>query len=380
VIALGLAALVLLLSVGIALEVLPGSRRLVRLKDVPAAEEPLPRVSIVFGARDEEANLEEAVRSHLGQDYPHLEVIAVDDRSTDATPGILARVASGAPRLRVVRVNELPAGWLGKCHALERGADAATGDWILFTDADVVMAPSVVRRAMALATRERLDHLTIAPHARMPGRLLEAFTVAFGLFFSLFTRPWRIPDPSSGAHAGIGAFNLVRAPAYRVAGGHAAIRLSVDDDIRLGKILKRDGLRSALALGQSLIRVDWYPDLRALVRGLEKGVFAGLDYSVVKAIGGTLGQVFLFLWPIAGVAFGGWTAALCGVACLVVAALYLAQARFQDVPAGSVVLFPVCCTSFLGFLWRSVVRTLVRGGLDWRGTFYALGELRAGLV
>jgi GT2 family glycosyltransferase len=378
--ALGVAAGVCLLSVAILLELLPGSRRLAHLDTVPPAEGPLPRVSIVFGARDEEANIEEAVRSHLAQDHPDFEVIAIDDRSTDGTSAILARVAAGEPRLQVVRVDALPPGWLGKCHALQRGAEAATGEWILFTDADVVMAPSVLRRVLALATRERLDHLTIAPHARMPGRLLEAFTAAFGVFFSLFTRPWRIPDPSSRAYVGIGAFNLVRASAYRAAGGHAAIRLSVDDDIRLGKVLKRAGLRSALALGQTLIRVDWYPDLCALVRGLEKGVFAGLDYSVVKAVGGTLGQVFLFLWPVAGLAFGGWTAALCGVACVAVAVLYLDQAYFHGTPLWTVALFPVCGVIFLWILWRSVTRTLACGGLDWRGTFYALPELRGGLV
>jgi len=371
----------LAVAVAVALEVFPGSRRLARLEDVaPAAGTALPRVSIVFAARNEEVGIERAVRSHLAQDYPDIEVVAVDDRSTDATTAILARVAAGTDRLTVIRVDELPAGWLGKCHALHRGASAAAGEWILFTDADVVMEPSVVRRAIALAARDGLDHLTVVPYARIPGHLLQSFVAAFGLFFAMFTRPWRIPDPASSSYAGIGAFNLVRAAGYRAAGGHQGIRLSVDDDLRLGKLLKRAGLRSALALGQTLIHVDWYPGLGALVRGLEKGVFAGLDYSLTKAVAGSVGQVALFLWPLAGLLAGGWTAALCAGTCAVIGALYIDQARAHALPAWTVVLFPVCCLIFLWIQWRSVVRTLVRGGLDWRGTFYSLRELRRGLV
>ncbi len=379
-IAIGVSALVLLAVVALALEVFPGWRRLTRLEGVAPAPDPLPRVSIVFGARDEEAGIERAVRSYLVQDHPDVEVIAVEDRSTDRTPEILARLSAASDRLRVIRIDALPAGWLGKCHALQRGAEVASGTWILFTDADVVMEPSVLRRAIALVERDGLDHLTVAPFAHMPGRLLESFTASFGLFFTMFTRPWRIPDPASSSHVGIGAFNLVRASGYWDAGGHVSIRLSVDDDIRLGKVLKRAGLRSALALGQALIHVDWYPDLRALVRGLEKGVFAGLDYSLVKAASVTLGQVVLFLWPLAGLLAGSWATALCAVALFVIGVLYVDQARVHDLPVWTVVLFPVCCVIFLWILWRSIVRTLARGGLDWRGTFYSLRELRGGLV
>ena len=375
-----LSALVCVLALAIAVEAVPGSRRLARLETIPPIQGPWPRVSIVFGARDEEAGVERAVRSHLAQAYPALEVIAVDDRSTDRTSRILARVATEHAPLRVIRVDALPPRWLGKCHALQRGAAAAAGEWLLFTDADVVMEPTALSRALALAERDGLDHLTVAPQARMPGRLLQASVASFGLFFSLFTRPWRIPDPASSAHAGIGAFNLVRASTYRAAGGHEAIRLSVDDDLRLAKVLKRSGARAAFAVGPDLVGVDWYPDVRALVRGLEKGVFAAFDYSLLKALGGSAALGALFLWPVAGLCLGGWTAMLCGGTCMVVGALYRDQARQLRTPAWTVVLFPVCCAIFQWILWRSVVRTLVRGGLDWRGTFYSLRDLRAGLV
>lgn len=378
--ALVLSVLSFLLCISVAVDAFPGFRRLTRLDTVLPGPDPLPSVSVVFGARDEETSLERAVRSHLGQDYPDYEVIAVDDRSSDRTPDILAKLARQDTRLRVIRVEELPTGWLGKCNALRRGSEMARGDWLLFTDADIVMDPTVLRRAMALTMRARLDHLTIAPHARMPGPLLQTFTASFGLFFSMFARPWKVSDPASSAHAGIGAFNLVRADTYRAIGGHEKVRLSPDDDMRLGKVIKNAGFRQGFALGQPLIAVDWYRTLPALVHGLDKAAFAGLDYSVIKTGLATLAQILLFVWPLAGLFLGGWTALFCAGSCLCFTTLYLDQAGLHRLPAWTVALFPVCCAIFLWILWSSAFTTLARGGIDWRGTFYPIDDLRKGLI
>ena len=161
-----------LLCCGVAVDVLRGFRRLTRLEHVAPGTGDLPRVSIIFGARDEPEAIAAAVRSHVAQDYPDFEVIAADDRSSDRTPQLLAQLARETAHLHVLRVEALPPGWLGKCHALQQGAEAASGDWLLFTDADVVLEPSVLRWAMGLALHAGLDHLTIAPYARMPGPLL----------------------------------------------------------------------------------------------------------------------------------------------------------------------------------------------------------------
>jgi hypothetical protein len=236
----------------------------------------------------------------------------------------------------VLRVEALPPGWLGKCHALRQGAKAASGDWLLFT-------------------------------------------AAFGLFFSLFVRPWKIMDPTSAAHAGIGAFNLVRAQAYRAIGGHERVRLRPDDDMRLGKALKQAGCRQGFALGQALIHVEWYRSLPALVRGLDKATFAGLDYSLGKTVLGTLMLLVLFLWPVVGLLCGGWTAILCGGACIVFTLLYLDQARLHNISGWTGGLFPVCCLIFVWILWSSAIKALVRGGITWRSTFYPLWELRRGV-
>lgn len=193
---------------------------IVRLAEVVrrTSAERVPRVSIIAPALNEERNLEAAVRSLARQDYPDYEIVLVDDRSTDATPRILARLKREIPNLRVVTVRELPPGWLGKNHANMLGARVATGEILVFTDADVMFEPSTLDRAVAHLERHGIDHLAASPGTTMPG-LVNQFTLYFGLMFTLFIRPWRARDPRSSAHVGIGAFNMVRASAYRAVGG-----------------------------------------------------------------------------------------------------------------------------------------------------------------
>src|SRR5947199_2314204 len=245
-----LALATLIAHVATAIQVYRGVRSIRSLRDLPPLAGPLPRVSIIIPARNEERNLEEALRSILALDYDNLEIDVVDDRSTDRTGEILDRLAAVEPRLRVVHVRELPPGWLGKNHALWLGAEKATGDFLLFTDADVVFEPSALRRAVGAMVSDGLDHLTASPEIARPSVLFELFIGAFSLFFALFTKPWKVRDPRSPHHVGIGAFNLVRAAAYRAAGGHRAIAMRPDDDLKLGKLLKTRGFRSELVFGQ----------------------------------------------------------------------------------------------------------------------------------
>ena len=207
---LSLAAVTLALHVSALLDAWRGNRRMRHLSELPGEGDP-PSVSVVIAARDEEHRLEQALRSVLAQDHPHLEVIVVDDRSSDGTADILRRLQEQHPLLRVLRVDELPSGWLGKTHAQQRGGEAAQGELLLFTDADVVFEPSAVRLAALYLARERLDHLTVAPRVLAPTRPVEALVGAFTVLFCQWSRPWRARDPRSHHYVGIGAFNLVRA-------------------------------------------------------------------------------------------------------------------------------------------------------------------------
>jgi hypothetical protein len=358
---------------------LVGSRRLVTLARVPRFEGPaFPRVSVIVAARDEARGVERAARSLLALDWPDLEVVAVDDRSTDGTGAILDRLASLDPRLAVVHVTELPDGWLGKNHALHLAASRASGSWLLFTDGDVVLHPAALRHAVAYADSHRLDHLTVGPEAPVPGLPLQAAVAGFGVFFGLAIQPWRVRNPRTRAHVGIGAFNLVRAEAYRRAGGHTALALRPDDDLMLGKRLKRTGARQDLAFGRGLVQVPWYHSLGEMAHGLEKNAFAAVGYSVTLALASAAGGVLLFALPpfLALVAEGAARAMFAGAALLHVAAA-AESARRTGLPRRVALLFPFAAAFMSYVVLRSMAVTLRQGGIRWRGTLYPLAALRA---
>jgi len=363
-------------------ELARGGRSLKLLHQLPPADPArMPSVSIVIAARNEARGIEPALRSVLRQQGERIEVVAVDDRSDDATGAILDRMAAEDPRLHVVHVAELPAGWLGKNHALWLGAQAATGELLLFTDADVVMKPDTVLRAARHLADEGLDHLTAAPRVVMPGVLLQAFGVVFTIMFSFFTRPWKVRDPRSKAHVGIGAFNLVRADTYRRIGTHRAIAMRPDDDLKLGKLVKKNGGAQDFVVGAEQISVEWYHSVREAVRGLRKNGFAGVDYRLSLVIAATLSQLVFFMWPFAAVwVTDGWTRALYAAAVAILLLMYAGSAAAQGLPVWHGVLFPVASALFIFVVWNATLYALVNRGIEWRGTHYPLDELRANKV
>lgn len=361
---------------------LRGARSLRRLHDVaPVPDAEAPPASVVIAARNEERNIEHALASVLAQRYGPLEVVVVDDRSTDSTGAILDRMAAANPRLRVVHVTELPPGWLGKNHALHVGAAEARGEYLLFTDADVVMEPDTLARAVGHMRAERLDHAAAGPRVELPSLPLRVFVVLFSLFFAIAFRPWKVRDPRSTAHIGVGAFNLVRAEAYRAAGGHEPIRMRPDDDLKLGKLMKKHGFRQDFVVATESIRVEWYRTFGELVRGLMKNGFAGVDYRVWFVVATTVAQLLVFVLPWAAVWFtGGAAQLLFGAAVAMAFVMYAGAARGQGVSPLYGVFFPVATLAFLYIVWRATIVTIARGGIDWRGTHYALDELRANEV
>jgi glycosyltransferase involved in cell wall biosynthesis len=354
-----------------------GQRRLLRLGSVaPAGNE--PRLSIVVAARNEARGIEAAVTSLLKLDYPRLEIIVVDDRSTDGTGAILERLSSATGRLRVVHVTALPPGWLGKNHALHMGASQATGDLLLFTDADVVFEPTTLRRAAALVQQRKLDHLTAIPEAHAPGVAVRAFVAAFGVFFSLYARPWNARNPRSRAHVGIGAFNLIRSGAYRAIGGHEAIAMRPDDDMKLGKLLKLRGFRQDVVDGRGFVSVEWYASLRELVDGLMKNSFAGVDYSLWKAAGATGALLATYVWPfVAVITTAGAVRALNGLCVLLVVGIFSTVNRSRVL---YVLAFPPAAVLFAYIIWRSALIAVTTGTVTWRGTKYPLAALKANRI
>ncbi|HYX23500.1 MAG TPA: glycosyltransferase [Thermoanaerobaculia bacterium] len=375
---LALAAVTLLGHLAAAVAIWRGNRSIRSLADQPPLAGPLPRVSIVIPARNEERNLEEALQSILALDYDNLEIDVVDDRSTDSTGEILDRMARANPRLRVVHVRELPPGWLGKNHALELGGRKATGDYLLFTDADVVIEPTALRRAVAAMAADGLDHLTATPEIDRPSVLFEMFIGVFSLFFTLFVKPWKVRDPKSPNHVGIGAFNLVRASAWRAVGGHQRLAMRPDDDLKLGKLLKTSGFRQEMMFGRGMLRVEWYRSVGELIQGLMKNAFPGVDYRLSVVLSSTVIQLTILVWPFLAVLVTSGAARWLNLASVaVLLGLCWLNAPLAAVRRWHGVGFPVVTLLFLYILWRSTLTILWRGGIDWRGTHYPLADLKA---
>ena len=201
------------------------------LKDFPPTPDAeCPRISILFAARDEEEKLAGALATMIEIDYPGLEVVAVDDRSTDATGRILDEFAKMHPRLRVVHVNQLPKGWLGKPHGLQKAYEASSGEWLLFTDADVRFKPDVLRRAVSLVGARNLDHLSLLGDLDMVGFWEKVLITFFGIGFHLGANPSQASNPKSSRYVGVGAFQLVRRSAYEASGTHRRLAMEVVED------------------------------------------------------------------------------------------------------------------------------------------------------
>ena len=354
-------------------------RLVIQLKDCPAEppEGGWPSLSVVFAARNEAGTVGQATRSILAQDYPGLVVVAVDDRSTDGTGPILDALAGEDAWLRVVHVRELPPGWLGKNHALQTAAESVSSDWLLFTDADVVFAPDALKRAVALAVSGGLDHLTLAPDMPTESFGERIFVSMFILLFALSSPPSWVLNPRKKASVGVGAFNLVRAEAFRSIGGFCRLALSVDDDMRLGQALKFGGYRNGICLGQSTVSVRWQVGLGGMIRGLEKNFFAALDFRLALVPFAVLAILTVGVMPYVGLFVGRWwQRAICAAGVASVVALLGAMRGQNGVRWYHGLSLPVGALAMVAALLRSVAVTLWNGGIRWRDHDYPLAELK----
>ncbi|MFZ5826138.1 MAG: glycosyltransferase [Bacillota bacterium] len=338
-----------------------------------------PRLSVIVPACNEERSIETAVRSLLEQDYPALELVLVNDRSTDATGAIMDRLAAEFPQLRVVHIDHLPDRWLGKNHALWVGAHQSSGEILLFTDADVHYHKTALRRAVAFLERRRLDHLTLAPDMTVQGYLLQAWVGFFIMAFLAYKTPYLANNPRSRVGMGIGAFNMIRREGYERIGTHQAISLRPDDDLRLGQRLKRMGLTSNVAMGRDLLSVEWYTSLGEGIRGLEKNTFAGLEYSLFMVLFSVTGILTIMVWPfIALFIASGWAQALYAGAILLQLATYVMANQMMGPRALHLALaYPLSALLFAFTVARASYLTLRHGGITWRGTFYPLALLKS---
>jgi hypothetical protein len=338
----------------------------------------LVRCSVVVAARDAEARLEGTVRHLLAQDDVAVEVIVVDDRSTDRTGAILRQLASEDARVRVERVELLPDGWLGKCHACHVGAGAATGEWILFTDADCWLKPDVIVRALGVAEREAADHIALTPGVVPDTWGARAWHLVLLSRFASWISG--VNHDRAGAYFGIGAFNLVRASAYRECAGYEALRLTILDDVKLGLLLHRARKRTRAFIGGDDMACHWGMTVPGMIAIMEKNYFAAIDYRVTPVVAAGLMGTLLF----GSAVIGPWTGTIAGIAAGLAAwSLALPAAVFArrlGWPVRYAVIAPLMYPVMVYAVINSAVVTLRQGGVRWRDTFYPLETLRQGTL
>jgi glycosyltransferase involved in cell wall biosynthesis len=364
------------------LRVAYGAKKLPWVRNfTPARDEACPSISLVFAARDEEEKLPAALATLAALDYPHLEIIGVDDRSQDATGRILDDFAAAYGRFRAVHVGELPCGWLGKPHALQAAYEASSGEWLLFTDADVRFKPEVLRRSVALAEEYKLDHLTLICNVEMHGFWEKTLLTFFGLAFHLSTDANSVSNPNSRAYVGIGAFQLLRRTAYEAIGTHRRLAMEVVDDMKLGKLVKQSGFRSCVAIAQEFVSVRWHAGARNVIRGVTKNLFAALGYNMAFALASLAGVLLLNVVPFFAIFAGhGWIRIFSGVAVAVALCIHGSVDVVNRVSPLYALTHPIGAVLFCYMLARSAAVTLWQGGVTWRGTFYPLKELKRGVV
>lgn len=348
---------------------------------LPDSSESQPCISIIVPALNEEEKLEAAMTSLLQLDYPNYEIIAIDDRSTDRTGEIMDRLASEAPnKLKVVHIKQLPAGRLGKPHALQSGTEIAKGEWLLFTDADVNFRPDTIRRAVALGLRTNADHVVLFPtlitKSWGEGMMLAFLSMAFAL-----RRLWKVSDPRSGDFVGVGAFNLIRRTAFDALGGMQRLRMEVVEDMKLGKLVKQHGFKQVAAFADDLLTIHWARGAWGIVRNLRKNTFAFLRFSWLLTVLAILGVLFVHLGLYIGIIFApGWSKLGFVIGLLSLALFYVGIRRHMKISPVYFLLHPLSALMMCLALAQSAYFTLKNGGIEWRGTHYPLEQLRKGLV
>ena len=378
----GLFGAIALLWIVVTIDVARGVPSIPSLADIsPLADAECPTVSVLFGARDEADKLPGALETFLALDYPQYEIVAVDDRSEDGTQEILESAARENSRLKFVRVNSLPSGWLGKPHALQQAFEQSTGEWLVFTDADVHFAPGVLRRAMALALQKGWDHLTLLSSVEIYTLGEKIAMMFFAMSFLLGFRPWRVSDRRSQFYAGVGSFQLIRRSAYEALGTHRRLAMEVVDDMKLGKLVKRRGFRSGVARAFDSVSVRWHAGVGNIVRGTTKNFFAASGFRLPVACAQIFTLLLTCVVPFAALPFlRGWALAFDAIAVGLLVALQAGVCIEVGVSPVYALTVPIGALIFTWMLARSTIVTLWQGGITWRGTFYAIEELKRGVV
>uniref|UniRef100_A0A7C4ASJ9 Glycosyltransferase n=1 Tax=Desulfomonile tiedjei TaxID=2358 RepID=A0A7C4ASJ9_9BACT len=340
----------------------------------------LPLITVIIPAHNEEAAIRDCINSVLTQDYPHVEVIVVDDRSSDATLEIARATCEGRENCKIIRVRELRPGWTGKCHALHTGVQKAAGEWLAFLDADTRLGANALSSTYALAVHHNVSLVTLTPKFVLTNFWEKALQPIFAATCCILFPLGRVNDQKSPVALANGMFYMIRRDAYEQIGGHDAVKHLAVEDVGMGKRAKAAGLGVLVANGVNLMETKMFDGFRATLEGWTRILSACMDYRMSAIVKYLLmhtavslpvycAALFLFapdayrMWPSTWFILPAFTAALM----VVVPYFFLKE---MGLPPWYGVLLMI---GNLFLVWVHAVmlkRVILGDALEWRGTRY----------
>jgi chlorobactene glucosyltransferase len=343
---------------------------------------PTPLISIIVPARNEARNIRRCVEALLAQTYPNFELIVVDDRSTDATPQILASLVDADNRLKLIQGHDIPPGWAGKPHALVQGVAAARGEWLCFIDADTFGIPDLISSSYLAALEHDADLFSMLTDQEL-GTFWEKTVLPLVFTGLAFGFPAdKINDPRQPDAIASGQFMLVRWEIYEAVGGHGAVRDRIDEDKAIAEVVKGAGYRLFIADGRALACTRMYTSLPEMWEGWTKNIFLGLrDRLGLLTFGAAvalLGALVLPAWLVAGLLWylgdGGALALIVTLeAALVWGYLLYWRARAADnfqIARLYAFTLPLGAAIFAAMMFASAYKVLSGRGVTWKGRRY----------
>jgi glycosyltransferase involved in cell wall biosynthesis len=348
-------------------------------------ESKVPHVTVIVPARDEQDSIQETLESLLRSTGIQAQIVAIDDRSEDRTGELMdaveAKSNKGSNFLEVIHNRELPQGWLGKPHALALGVARARAPWLLFTDGDVFFAPQALELALRVATKTGADHFVLVPTLTHEGLLAAGVQGSIQALGQFAARMWKVQDPDAKDFFGVGGFNLLSADALEAVGGMERLRMEIVEDVSLGWLVKKELRRkSMMVLGPGLAKIAWMQGPFGIVSLLEKNAFAGFRYSIGTAV---LASVLLTLQavvPLLALAAGPWGIGACVTFYCSVAMSFRANRKLNGISPLLAILYAPSVVILAWAFLRSMILTIKRGGVTWRGTLYPLAELKRAMI
>jgi chlorobactene glucosyltransferase len=355
------------------------------VKPTPPPAEP-PLISVCIPARNEQRNIRRCVEAMLAQDYSYLEVIVLDDRSTDETPSILADIAVHDPRLHWISGSDLPEGWAGKPHALYQASAAARGEWLCFVDADTFVTPQALSSCYAKAIETNADMFTIMTFQIM-GTFWEKVVMPLVLTaLSVGFSPRKVNDPISKDAIANGQFIMIKRSVYNAIGGYESIKDQIVEDKTIAEQVKWNGYRLVVANGYAVARTRMYTSLPEIWEGWTKNIYLGLRDQPSLLILGAFGAVvllittlFLPIWPLLGFLWyfqgGSWLAVTVIIKSLIMWGFLIYMrarvARVMGISAWYAFTTTLGTGVFAAMMLTSTWRVLSGKGVTWKGRTYS---------